>query len=95
MDIIDPLLLDFLRASIFCEVVQLLEDCRLFVHVGGKLTESLSVVDLWFLVGGTTAWINSSWISLDLVMMMGSMDGAALREGKYSFMVAHSQFTIG
>ena len=24
----------------------------MFAHVGGELTESLSVVDLWFLVGG-------------------------------------------
>ena len=52
MGIIDPLLLALLGAAIFCEVVQLLEDCRLFVHVGGNLTESLSVVDLWLLVGG-------------------------------------------
>ena len=52
MDIIDPLLLAFLGSAIFCEVVQFLEDFRLFVDVGGKLTESLSVVDLWFLVRG-------------------------------------------
>ena len=30
----------------------MLEDFRLFFHVGGKFTESLSIVDLWFLVGG-------------------------------------------
>ena len=52
VDSIEPLLLNFLGAAIFCMVVQFLEDGRLFVHVGGKLTESLSVVDLWFLVGG-------------------------------------------
>ena len=52
MDSIDPLLLDFFGAAIFCKVVQFLEDCRLFIHVGGELTQSLSVVDLWFLVGG-------------------------------------------
>ena len=52
MDSIDPLLLAFLGAAIFCKVVQLLEDCFLFVQVGGKLTESLSVVDPWFLVRG-------------------------------------------
>ena len=52
MDSIDPLLLAFLGAAVFCEVVQLLEDCRLFVHVGGELTDIRSVVDLWFLVRG-------------------------------------------
>ena len=67
----------------------------MFAHVGGELTKSLSVIDLWFFVGWNMAWINTLWIYLDLVMMMGSMDGASLREGGSSFMVAHSQFTIG
>ena len=52
MDSVDPLLLAFLGAMIFCMVVQFLEDFRLFVHVGGKLTDIRSVVDLWFLVRG-------------------------------------------
>ena len=51
MDIVDPLLLAFLGAAIFCKVVYLLEDCRSFAHVGGELTESLSVVELWFFAG--------------------------------------------
>ena len=66
-----------------------------FGHVGGKLTDSLSVVDLYFLVRG-----NGS-VDKRLVGLLGPIDddgfdgwGSVERRG-ISFMVAHSQFTIG
>ena len=76
-DSVDPIILAFLGAAIFYKVVKLLEDCHLLAHVGGELTKSLSVVDLWFFVGGNDSMDSASRISLDLTMMMGLMDEAA------------------
>ena len=69
MDSIDPLLLAFLGDAVFCEVVQLLKDLRLFAHVGGNLNESLSVVDLWFSVRGNDG------VDKSLVDLLGPSDG--------------------
>ena len=83
----------FLLFSEYRSSARLLSCCRIVVcllTLVAMLTASFSVVDLWFMVGG-----NALWISLDLAMMMGLMDGAALIKGKSYFMVAHIQFTIG